>query len=160
MKKLILSLVMLGVSSFAFADPVITQPLASVTAQAGNTVTFTAQATGTAPLYYQWRQEVPGGTKFVNIGFASTKSSYTTPVLTLANSGTSYTFYVMNSKGMVSTSSAILTVIPGVVVPPVPVVTITITNSSLNCSSPSVCNGDATCLSQCTNISGGVQLVH
>ena len=76
-----------------FAKPVIT----------GQTATFTVEATGTAPLRYQWKK---GGT---NIDGA-TGSSYTTPATLLTDSGTEYSVEVSNEAGTASSSVGILTV--------------------------------------------------
>ena len=76
-----------------FAKPVIT----------GQTATFTVEATGTAPLRYQWKK---GGT---NIDGA-TGSSYTTPATLLTDSGTEYSVVVSNEAGTASSSVGILTV--------------------------------------------------
>jgi (2Fe-2S) ferredoxin len=86
----------------AVAPSITTQPT-NQTVNAGATATFTVVATGTAPLTYQWKS---GGTA-IN---GATAASYTTPVLAVANSGTSYTVVVSNSAGSVTSSAATVTV--------------------------------------------------
>jgi len=62
-------------------------------------------ASGTAPLSYQWQKNG------VNIAGA-TSASYTTPVTTTADSGSTFTVVVSNSVGSVTSSTATLTVNP------------------------------------------------
>ena len=83
--------------------PTITTQPASQTINAGQTATFSVTASGTAPLTYQWFQN---GTA---IGGA-TSTSYTTPVESVANSGTQFSVTVSNSAGSVNSNTATLTV--------------------------------------------------
>ena len=83
--------------------PAITTQPAAQTVIAGQTATFTVQATGSAPLRYQWKK---GGT---NIDGA-TSSSYTTPATSLADSGAVYSVEVINDLGKVTSNDASLTV--------------------------------------------------
>ena len=70
--------------------------------------TFTVTATG-ANLTYQWQSLVSGGS-FTNIGGA-TSSSYTTPALALADSGTQFRAVVTNGQGSATSNAAALTVL-------------------------------------------------
>ena len=81
---------------------ITTQPVAQ-TVIAGQTASFSVQATGTAPLRYQWKK---GGT---NIDGAAA-SSYTTPATSLADSGTVYSVEVSNGVGTATSNDASLTV--------------------------------------------------
>jgi hypothetical protein len=83
--------------------PTITTQPANQTVTAGQTVTFTVVAGGTAPLSYQWQKNG------VSIAGA-TSSSYTTPATTTADSGSSFTVVVSNSAGTVTSAAATLTV--------------------------------------------------
>jgi len=63
---------------------------------------FTVSATGTQPLSYQWSrngQAIPG----------ATDSSYTTPLVALTDSGSTFQVTVSNSSGSVTSNSATLT---------------------------------------------------
>ena len=97
------------------APPVITQQPAGQTNAAGTIATFTATATGTLPLAYQWQKN---GTNLTNTGNASGVS---TPNLTLTNvqdaDTAGYTLVVTNAVGSVTSSPALLLVIdPPVIV--------------------------------------------
>ena len=70
---------------------------------AGQTATFSVSATGTAPLSYQWQKNQ------ANIAGA-TSASYTTPTLTLADSGETFRVTVTNSAGSMASNPAALTV--------------------------------------------------
>jgi len=89
--------------------PVITQQPFSQTNLVGSNVVFTASASGTPPLAYQWR------TNGVNLVNSLIVSGATTNVLTLAgisatNAG-NYTLVVTNAFGSVTSSIATLTVL-------------------------------------------------
>jgi hypothetical protein len=90
--------------------PVITTQPAGQTVTAGQTATFSVSATGTAPLSYQWQQMSAGSATWTNVGTNS--SSYTTVATTTADSGSSFRVVVTNSAGMVTSTSAPLTVNP------------------------------------------------
>ena len=92
----------LTVTATAVAPTINTQPAAQ-TVTAGEAATFTVDATGTAPLRYQWKK---GGT---NIDGA-TNSSYTTPATLLTDSGTAYLVEISNEAGTATSSIASLTV--------------------------------------------------
>jgi hypothetical protein len=79
--------------------PSITTQPAGSTVQVGATVSFSVVATGTAPLTYQWRKN---GTNIA--------ASYTTPTLTLADSGAAYSVVVTNVAASVTSANAIVTV--------------------------------------------------
>ena len=99
----------LAVSSAAVA-PSITAPPKSDSITAGQSVTFTATATGTAPLSYQWYL---GGTAISG----ATSSSYSIQNAQAANAGT-YTVTVSNGTLPNATSSgAVLVVNPPPVAP-------------------------------------------
>jgi len=67
--------------------PTISSQPSNATVTAGQTVTFSVTASGTAPMSYQWKK---GGS---NIGGA-TASSYTTPATTTGDSGSLVTVTV------------------------------------------------------------------
>ena len=86
------------------APSVTTQP-ASISVTAGQPVTFTVAASGTAPFTYQWRRNG------VDIAGA-TSASYTAPAVAMGDSGVSYTVVITNSAGSVTSAAAMLTVTP------------------------------------------------
>lgn len=94
----------------AVVAPSITAQPASQTLTAGQTATFSVSAVGTAPLAYQWRRNG------VNISGA-TSASYTTPALTTADNGATFSVSVSNSAGAVVSSNATLTVAPALTAP-------------------------------------------
>lgn len=102
------------VPSAAGAPNITTQP-SPVTVYAGANVSFTATASGSQPLNYQWRR---GGTNLVNQGniSGSTSSGSYTSTLTLSNvtfadAFTNYDVVVTNSYGSVTSIVASLTVL-------------------------------------------------
>jgi hypothetical protein len=98
--------VMSGAATLTVNTPavIVTQPQ-NETVDAGQTATFTAAATGTAPLHYQWYQ---GKTAISG----ATGASYTTPVTAVDNSGASYSVSVSNVVNTASSRNASLTVTP------------------------------------------------
>jgi hypothetical protein len=83
--------------------PTITSPPANTTVIVGATARFRVTAAGSAPLHYQWRKngaDIPG----------ATKTSYTTPAVTLDDNGSLFSVIVTNSAGSVTSSDAVLTV--------------------------------------------------
>ncbi len=99
----------LTVTTVPVAPTITTQPV-NQTVTAGQTATFTATATGTAPLSYQWQKNG------ANISGA-TSSSYTTPAATTSDSGSTFGVVVSNSAGTVTSNAATLTVNPAPVAP-------------------------------------------
>src|SRR5208282_1176294 len=91
------------------APTITTQPV-NQTVTAGQTATFTVAAAGTAPLSYQWQKSG------VNIAGA-TAASYTTPVTTTGNSGSTFDVVVSNTAGTVTSAAATLTVTAAAVAP-------------------------------------------
>jgi hypothetical protein len=94
--------------------PSITQQPANQTVQAGQTATFTVVAAGSPPLSYQWQK----GTADIS---GALSASYTTPVATSANNGSTYRVTVSNGVNPPATSNyATLTVQSAPPVPPAP----------------------------------------
>jgi hypothetical protein len=86
------------------APQVTTQP-ANQTVTAGQTATFSVAASGTAPLSYQWQKNgtnIPG----------ATGPSYTTPVTTVGDNGSTFKVTVTNAAGSATSNAATLTVNP------------------------------------------------
>jgi hypothetical protein len=87
-----------------FVSPTITQQPQNTTALAGSTASFSVQATGTAPLRYQWTFE------------GANLSGATNATLTLSNvqpmNAGAYRVLVSNAAGSVNSASAILRVTP------------------------------------------------
>ena len=83
--------------------PSITTQPTSDTVEVGQTATFSVTSSGGAPLNYQW-------SKNGSAISGATSSTYTTPVATLADSGSQFTVKVNNSTGAVTSNAAILTV--------------------------------------------------
>lgn len=85
--------------------PMVTQDPGNQTVTEGQTATFTVAATGTAPLSYQWRKNN------MDINGANLPT-YTTPPVTLADSGAQYSCFVSNDFGNDTSNPATLTVLP------------------------------------------------
>jgi len=83
--------------------PFITTPPQNQTVTAGNPVTFSVTATGTAPLTYQWQKN-----DVAIVG--ATSSSYTTPPTKGSDNRAQFDVVVRNSVGRVTSKAAILTV--------------------------------------------------
>ena len=92
----------LTVTAEAVKPSITGQPFAKPIT-AGQTATFTVEATGTSPLRYQWKKN---GTDIAD----ATTSTYTTPATSLADSGTEYSVVVSNDVGTATSSVGILTV--------------------------------------------------
>ena len=99
---------MAGVKSGGTTEPTLSVP--TITAQpanaavtAGQTASFSVTATGTGTLTYQWEKNS------VNIAGA-TAASYTTPVTTAADSGSTFSVAVSNSAGSTTSNAASLAV--------------------------------------------------
>jgi hypothetical protein len=99
----------LTVTAAAVAPTITAQPV-NQTVTAGQTVTFSVVAGGTAPLSYQWQKNG------ANIAGA-TASSYTTPATATADSGSTFVVVVSNTAGSVTSNAATLTVNAAVVAP-------------------------------------------
>jgi RHS repeat-associated protein len=93
------------------APPTIDEPPTDQAAAPGQTATFTVKASGTGPFAYQWYAAPQDGTGPAPIGGAM-GSSFTTPALSLADTGTAYTVVVANTFGSVTSAPAILKVAP------------------------------------------------
>ena len=100
----------LNVNAAAVAPSITTQP-ANQTVTAGQTATFIASATGTAPMSYQWRKN---GTNITG----ATSNSYSTPATTMTDSGSSFSVVISNSAGSATSNNATLTVNQAVAVAP------------------------------------------
>jgi len=99
----------LTVNTASVAPSITTQP-SSQTVTAGQTVSFSVAATGTAPLSYQWQK--------TSVAIAgATSSSYTTPATASSDNGALFTVVVSNTAGSVTSSAATLTVNAAPVVP-------------------------------------------
>ncbi|MBW8052088.1 MAG: hypothetical protein FVQ77_17440, partial [Cytophagales bacterium] len=83
----------------------ITNILSNQSATVGGTVTWSVSTSGSSPFTYQWYKN---GSPITG----ATDSSYTTPTLTLSDSGSAYYCYVTNCSGSNATSNiAALTVV-------------------------------------------------
>lgn len=92
--------------------PAVTTDPVSQTVPDGSTATFTAAATGAAPLAVQWQSSTDGGGTWADVAGA-TNVSYTTPATVLADSGTLYRAVFTDVLGAsVTTTAATLTVVP------------------------------------------------
>ena len=92
----------------ALVAPLVTTSPTSQSVAAGNTVTFTAAASGNPTPTVQWQVSTNGGTTFTNIsGATSTIYSFTT---TAAQTGYEYQAVFSNSQGTATTTVATLTV--------------------------------------------------
>src|SRR6266849_4607732 len=86
----------------ATAPVIMTHP-ASQAIALGQTATFSAAASGTDPLTYQWQKN---GTAISG----AAASSYTTPPATISDSGAKFRVLVSNSAGSATSNEAVLTV--------------------------------------------------
>jgi beta-galactosidase len=97
------------------AAVVITTQPANRTASVGQTATFSVAATGSPRLTFQWRRN---GAAIAG----ATAASFTTPALTAADSGASFTVVVSNPVNTVTSAAAVLTVnaavAPGITLQP------------------------------------------
>jgi len=103
------STVTLTVNAAAVAPTITTQPT-NQTVTAGQTATFSVAATGTAPLTYQWSKNGANIT-------GATSSSYTTPVTTTADNGSTFQVVVSNTAGSAPSNTVALTVNAAAVAP-------------------------------------------
>lgn len=95
------------VSYPANAAPTITRPPVDVQTPVGGSATFTVQATGSAPLTYQWQR---GG---VNIPGA-TGASYRLAAAGAADQGAKFRVVISNKFGVTTSAAATLTIGPSV----------------------------------------------
>jgi len=87
----------------AIVAPSIATPPGDITAPAGSTAKFTAVTAGTGPMTFQWLRNgvaIP----------SATAGSYTTPALSLTDTGTKFSVKVANRVGSVTSSEGTLTV--------------------------------------------------
>ncbi len=83
--------------------PSITGQPSNMTVTAGDVATFGVTASGTAPLFYQWRMN---GTNIAG----ATAPSYTTPAMMLGDNGALFSVAVSNIAGRATSDNAILSV--------------------------------------------------
>jgi hypothetical protein len=104
----------------AYVDPTgssvnITQQPTNTTQEEQRTATFTVIATGASPyggtVNYQWQKLAPQAATWSDIT-AATRSSYTTPILELTDSGTKYRVICSVPTVTVTSAEATLTVVP------------------------------------------------
>jgi Lamin Tail Domain/Calx-beta domain/PKD-like domain/Immunoglobulin I-set domain len=120
------------------APTVTTQPTTQVVAP-GATPSFTAAASGTAPITRQWQVSTDNGAAWADIPGA-TAATLTLPAATLAENGKQYRVQFTNVCGTVNSNAALLSVLP----------------ISAEILDPLVCVGDGTTLdvkAQITNTS-------
>jgi PKD repeat protein len=86
--------------------PSVTSQPSDQTVTEGQTASFTVSASGTAPLTYQWQKNG------ANLSGAN-GTSYTTPPVTMAESGSTYRCVVTNAVGTTTSAAATLTVADG-----------------------------------------------
>ena len=87
----------------AATPPVIMTHPANQTVEAGQSATFSAAATGNGPITYQWQKNDAS-----IIG--ATASTYKTPPVTVADSGSTFRVLVSNAAGSTTSNPATLTV--------------------------------------------------
>lgn len=115
--------------------PVITSQPQDITVKAGETATFTVEATGT-DLTYQWERDTGKGFEIWG-GKNGKMASFTTGVLSKGGDGYQYRCIVSNSAGSVTSDSATLTVIDDTTPPAETTYTITATAGVNGSISPS-----------------------
>ena len=91
-----------------YAPTITTQPQ-DVEVKENETATFTVNAAGTEPLFYQWQQSTDNGNSWTDIA-GETNATYTTGETTMDMSGTQYRCVVENSVKEVTSNTATLTV--------------------------------------------------
>lgn len=101
------------VASLTVVDPLLTSQPVSAAKNAGESVSFTVTASGSAPLNFQWRQNGTNLTDSGNISGAQT-STLTLTNLVGANAG-SYQAVVSNAWGSVTSQVATLSVVDPVI---------------------------------------------
>ena len=108
----------------ALVAPGIATPPANQSVIMGGTATFTVTATGTAPLFYQWRFN--GGNLTGATSAALTRNNCQT------NNAGAYSVVVSNATGTATSSAATLTVTPSAIAP---TIATTPTNLTVNAGS-------------------------
>ncbi len=103
---LLAAVTLAGCSSNSAGGPAIGRQPSNQTSFVTQTVTFAVSVEGAFPLSFQWRKNG------VNIAGA-TDISYTTPPLTLADDGATFSVVVTNPKGSATSDEATVTVKPG-----------------------------------------------
>jgi hypothetical protein len=93
----------------ATAPAITTQP-AQATVTDGQSASFTAAASGTGPLTYQWQR---GGSAIAG----ATSATYTLASATLADSGVQFRVVVTNAAGSATSNAVVLTVNPAPTAP-------------------------------------------
>ena len=97
----------MGVST---SDAAIAQQPQNATVIVGETATFTVMASGSG-VTYEWQSMPPGATDSSIAGASS--STYTTPPIALADSGTQFRCVVSNGLASVTSNAVTLTVVTG-----------------------------------------------
>ncbi len=92
------------------APTVTNQPDNQVVAP-GAAPSFTATASGTAPITRQWQVSTDNGMTWTNI-MGATAATLTLPAATLADNGKQYRVQFTNACGTVNSNAALLTVLP------------------------------------------------
>jgi len=85
------------------APSISTQPQ-SQSVMVGQTATFTAAASGTAPLTFQWQKNM------ANITMNANSATYTTPAAQAGDDGAMFRVIVSNSAGSATSNAATLSV--------------------------------------------------
>ena len=117
------------------AAPQITQQPSAQTVAVGLAATFTAQASGSAPLTYQWQRnnvDIPG----------ASSATYTLSNAQSADSGALFRVVVSNSAGSATSNAVLLTVIANQ--PPVVTIATPATGSLFSAGDTIFFNGSAT----------------
>ena len=101
----------IAISTKPYTGPIaITQQPQSVRLRAGLTTTLTVGVNDPGRTVFQWQSRAPGAGTFSNIPGA-TASSYTTPLLTTAMSGTTYRCVCTAPSNTLTSNEAVVTVI-------------------------------------------------
>jgi hypothetical protein len=130
---------LLHVTSATVAPTVTLNPV-DHTATAGDTVLFTAAATGTPTPTVQWQVSANGGTTFTSVPGA-TSNTLTLTDVTTAMSGEQYRAVFTNSAGTATTTAALLTVNAATVAP---TITLQPKNVTATVGNPAVFTASAT----------------
>ncbi len=93
--------------------PTITTNPLSQSVDAGGTLTFTADATGTPTPTVSWQVSTDNGTSWANVPDFST-TTVTTPTLTATQNGSEIRAVFTNRAGSATTTAATITVLPDV----------------------------------------------